>query len=505
MAESETPDEGDRKTRRDRLRRGIGLGLGLAAFAALLIAPPPEGVGTDAWRAAATASLMAIWWITEAIPIPATALVPLVAFPLLGIADIGAAAAPFANPLIFLFLGGFLISLAMQRWNLHRRIAVAILGRMGARPAALIGGFMLATALLSMWVSNTATAAMMVPIALSVLGGANAPGPGGTTRATPFAKALLLGIAYAASIGGLATIIGTPPNALLAGLVAETYGVEIGFAQWMLFGVPLAASLGVLVWWVLTTWLFKVAVGAPDSATRHLDAERATLGPPSPAEKRVAIVALMTAGLWILRPLIGGIGLSDAGIAMLGGLALFLLPSGISRGGALMDWEWARRLPWGVLILFGGGLSLAAAFQATGLAAWIGGAISGLGGWPTIAILATVVAIVIFLTELTSNTATAAAFLPLAAAAAVSLGENPLLFAAPVALAASCAFMMPVATPPNAIVFGSGLLTVPAMARAGFWINLIAIVAITAFAYTLLLAVFAIEPGILPDWARPAG
>jgi sodium-dependent dicarboxylate transporter 2/3/5 len=482
--------------------QAIGLLLGPAVFVGMLLLPPPSGLETTAWRVAAVAALMALWWVTEAIPIPATGLLPLVLFPLLGIAPIGEAAAPYADPLIFLFLGGFLIALGLERWNLHRRIALGIVSAIGVRPGALVGGCMLATAFLSMWVSNTATAMMMLPIGMSVIGllqrdvraAAGAAAPGGPDG---FPTALLLGIAYGASVGGLATLIGTPPNALLAAFMRRTYGVEIGFAQWMLIGLPLVAVMLAMTWLILTRIAFALPREAIPGAAELIRREIAGLGPLTTPEWRVGLVFAGAALLWVVRPLFGGVlpALNDTTIAVAAGLLLFLVPAGgpTSRGAALMDWETAKRLPWGVLLLFGGGLSLAAAIGASGLADWIGAGFAALGQWPVLLVVVLVTAGIVFLTELTSNTAIAAAFLPLMASVAPALGADPFLLTIPVALAASCAFMLPVATPPNAIVYGSGHLTVAQMARAGFLLNLAGIAAIVGLTWLLVGPVFALR------------
>ncbi|HEV7370226.1 DASS family sodium-coupled anion symporter [Arenibaculum sp.] len=468
-------------------RRWTGLVLGLAAFALLLWLPGPAGMTDAAWRVTAVASLMAIWWVTEALPLPATALVPIVLFPVLGIAGVGDATAPYANPLIFLFLGGFVLGLALQRWNLHRRIALGIVARIGTRPDSLVGGFMVATAFLSMWVSNTATAVMMLPVALSVIGLVEQRAPDrvdGRAR-NAFAVSLLLAVAYAASIGGLGTLIGTPPNALLAGYFSQTYGVTIGFAQWMVLGVPLVVLMLALAWWLLTRVLFRVEETALAGAGDIVRAELSALGPMSTPERLVAIVFAGTAAAWILRPLLEGWvpGLDDTVIAIAAALVLFIVPSG--RGGGLMDWDTARELPWGVLLLFGGGLTLAAAIADSGLATWLGDALGGLGAYHGILIVLVATLGVIFLTELTSNTATAAAFIPIVGSVAVGIGMNPFLLTVPVALAASCAFMLPVATPPNAIVYASGHLHIAHMVRAGLWLNLAATALIVALAYAI--------------------
>ena len=456
-----------------------GLLAGPAAMAAVLALPAPEGLPAAAWPVVAVALLMVVWWLSEALPAPATALVPVIAFPLLGVMEMRAAAAPYAHPLIFLFLGGFLIAGAVERSGLHRRVALGILGRAGAAPARLAASFMLAAALLSMWLSNSATAILMLPIALSVIGLLDR----GDRR---FAAALLLGVAYAASIGGLATPIGTPPNALLLAFLAERHGVEIGFAGWMLFATPLAALLLAATWLLLTRLVFRLDNRPIPGAGELVARDLARLGPVGREERLTAAAVLAVALLWLCRPLLAkalpGLALSDAGVALLGGLALFLLPVDLRRGRFLMDWEHARRLPWGVLILFGGGLSLASAIQESGLAGWIGEALAGLAAWPALALLLLVTAAAVFLTEIASNTATASVFIPIAATLGTGLAGDPLLFALPVTLAASCAFMMPVATPPNAIVYASGEIAIAQMARAGLAVNLLAVLMIAAAA-----------------------
>ncbi len=487
-------------------RQWIGLVLGPALFLLLWALPVPAGLEAAAWRTAAVGALMAVWWITEAIPIPATALLPLVLFPVLGIGGIREAAAPYANPLVFLFMGGFMLALGMQRWGLHRRIALNIIRRIGTRPRSIVAGFMIATALLSMWVSNTATAMMMLPIGLSVI---ELVRPGRTAAEAvadgqPFAVALMLGIAYAASIGGLGTTIGTPTNAFMVGFMDEAYGYQIGFAQWMLVGLPIVLVGIPLAFWVLTRLVFPVKIDTLPGGRRLIEAELEQLGPIGRGEALVAGVFGAVALLWITRPLLAGLvpGLSDAGIAMLGAVLLFLLPVDLPRGVFVLNWRTAEELPWGVLILFGGGLSLAAAINDTGLAAWIGAALGGIGSWPAWLVLLVITSVVIFLTELTSNVATAAAFLPILASAATGLGENPLLFVVPAAIASSCAFMLPVATPPNAIVYGSGVLTVPQMARAGIWLNVLFVLLAVGVTYTLAGVVFDMDLGTVPSWAR---
>jgi solute carrier family 13 (sodium-dependent dicarboxylate transporter), member 2/3/5 len=484
----------------------VGLFLGPAVFVAMLLAPPPAGMSEAAWATAAVGTLMAAWWISEAVPIPVTALLPIPLFPLLGIGTITEATAPFANPLIFLFMGGFLIAIAMQRWNLHRRIALGIIAAVGTKPSSIILGFMIASAFLSMWVSNTATALMMLPIGMSIIAlGSKLPSSTAADQQAVkhFGIALMLGIAYGCNIGGLGTLIGTPPNALLAAFMLENHGVEIGFAQWMMLGVPLVLIGIPLAYLVLTRISFPLHLTELPGGEDIIHEERHKLGPMSHQELKVAIVFGVTALLWMLRPVLQDYvrGLSDAGIAVAAGISLFLIPSRLRQGEFLLDWAATAKLPWGILILFGGGLSLAAAVTRTGFDQYIGLLVVGFDAWPTVLLLAFSVLMILLLTEMTSNTATAAAFLPVLGAAAVGIGENPLLFLVPAAVAASCAFMLPVATPPNAIVYGSGLLTIPMMIRAGGWLNLCFIGLVMLAAYTLMLAVFSIQPGTVPEWA----
>lgn len=507
-------------TDRRRLGRLVGFGL----FVLVMVSPAPPGLELAGWRATAVGLLMAVWWMTEALPIAATSLLPLLLFPVLGVLPVREAAAPYANPLIFLFLGGFLIALAMERWELHRRVALLTIRAVGVRPSRVVAGFMIASAGLSMWISNTATAMMMLPIGLSVVhlverrreGDANgngepADGPvvargdggEGEREGTHFALCLMLGIAYACSVGGLGTLIGTPTNALLSAYALETWGLEISFVRWLALGVPLTVVGLAVVYWVLVRRVYPVRLKELPGGRELLARELAKLGRMSRQEKGVAAVFTLTALLWVTRPLVTRIlpGLSDAGVAIFGALLLFLIPAGRGRGRALLDGGAFQRLPWRVLLLFGGGLSLASAIQSTGLAAWIGGRMEALGGWPALAVVVLVVGVIVLLTELTSNTATAAAFLPVLGSMALGLGQNPLLLLAPATLAASCAFMLPVATPPNAIIYGSGEVTIPQMVRAGLWLNALFTLLVTLAAFTLLPLAFGVEVGVVPGWA----
>ncbi|KZM49346.1 DASS family sodium-coupled anion symporter [Labrenzia sp. OB1] len=457
-----------------------GMLIGPAAALAMLALPVPSGLTFQGWATAVIAVWMAIWWASEALPVAATALLPLVFFPLFDISDFGQTAAPFANPLIFLFLGGFLISLALQRWNLHRRIALHILSVVGSSPSALIGGVMAATAFLSMWISNTATAMMMMPLAVSLT---SVLTDAGQREKSGLSSALLLAVAYSASIGGLGTLVGSPPNALLAAYMEQRHGIHVGFLDWMAIGLPVVLAMLPITWFLLTRVDFHLQDTSTRAGSEVVRQELDKMGPVSAAEKRVAAVFALVAALWIFNPLtadwIGLSGLHDAGIAVSGALLLFLIPSGTHARVFLLDWNWAKRAPWDILILFGGGLSLAQAVDKTGLASWIGNGLSFFETWPVFALVLAVSLLVIFLTELTSNTATTAAFLPVVGAVAVQAGLDPLFLAAPAAMAASCAFMLPVATPPNAIVFGTGQVSIPQMMRAGFLVNLAAVAVIT--------------------------
>jgi len=468
----------------------VGLFLGPVLALAILLSEAPPGLSEAGWHTAAMGVLMAVWWATEAVPIAVTALLPLVLFPLLGIADMQDTARPYANKVIYLFLGGFVVALAMQRWDLHRRIALTILQYAGGNGRSLVGGFMLASAVLSMWVMNTSTTMMLLPIAVSVIsvihGSVGALDDRGRQD---FQYALLLGVAYAATIGGMATLVGTAPNAMMAAFVLESYGTAIDFASWMLVGVPLSLALLPLAWLVLTRWVFRVDFHTSDEVRATLGKMHEDMGPVSTPEKRVAGVFVLMAITWIMRPLLvklpGLSALDDSGIAMAGAVALFLIPSGDARDPLLMRWEQAEKLPWAILLLFGGGLTLAGAVSDTGLAAWIGNALNAFGQLPLALLVMLIAAMIIFLTELTSNTATTATFLPVVGAIAVESGIDPIVLTIPVTLAASCAFMLPVATPPNAIVFGSGMLTIPKMACAGLALNLIGIALVSLVALTL--------------------
>ena len=474
----------------------VGLFLGPLLAAVMLVNDSPAGMGDAAWLTAAVGILMAVWWTTEAVPIAVTALLPIVIFPLLGLAEPAELATAYGNNMLFLFLGGFIVAFAMQRWNLHRRIALNVLQLVGGNGRSLVGGFILASGLISMWVMNTSTTMMLLPIAVSVILVIHKTVGGLDAKARDdFQFALLLGVAYGSSIGGMATLIGTVPNALLVAFMKETYGTEIDFARWMLVGLPIAAAMLPLAWLALTRGVFKVDFRTSAEGRSELRRMRDEMGAIKTAEKRVAIVFVCMALCWITRPLLvrlpGLAALSDAGIAMAGAMALFLVPSGERSDPLLIRWKYAEQLPWGVLLLFGGGLALAGAVTRTGLAEWLGVSLQAIGDLPLLGMVVLVTALIIFLTELTSNIGTTATFLPVVGAVAIEAGVDPIVLTVPVTFAASCAFMLPVATPPNAIVFGSGLLTIPKMAKAGFMLNLIGIVIVTIAAMTLAPYFFA--------------
>ena len=457
--------------------------------------PPPETMPLSAWHTAIAAILMAIWWCTEAVHVSVTAIVPLAIFPLLGIGDIKTVAAPYANPIIYLFMGGFVIALAVEKWDLHKRIALTILTSVGKSGPAIVGGFMLASAIISMWVMNTSTTLMLLPIGVSVVKIVSESADElNDTQKHNFQLAVLLGIAYSATIGGMATIVGTAPNAFFVGFMKENGFTEIGFGQFMLVGFPLTLVMLPLAWFAITHIVFPIKFSTSDATRNHLFKLRADLGLMSIAEKRVSVVFASAAFLWMTRPLLNMLsifsGLSDAGIAMIAATILFLIPSANKNDPYLMKWETMSKLPWGLLILFGGGLSLASSVAQTGLADWIGESLVVLGGAGTIVLVIVITTLIAFLTELTSNTATTGTFLPVVAALAIGINVDPLIFALPATLAASCAFMLPVATPPNGIVYGSGYIRIPEMVKAGFVLNIIGIVVLSILALIVAPIVF---------------
>jgi solute carrier family 13 (sodium-dependent dicarboxylate transporter), member 2/3/5 len=487
----------------------------LALAVILLMGFGPEQRTVSAM--AGVAVLMAGWWMTEAIPIPATALLPVVLFPMFGILGGKPTAALYFNHIIFLFLGGFVFALAMQRWDLHRRIALAILRLLGTSPQRMVLGFMVATWFLSMWISNTASTMMMVPMAMAIV--VQLRGRYGAERMGRFSVALLLGVAYSASIGGLATLIGTPPNLSLVRILSILFpeAPELSFAGWFLFALPLS-TVFLFIAWRLLCWLFLRNLEPFVLDDDVFERERAELGPMTFEQGAVLVLFVLLVGAWMFRADIDLFGftvpgwsglfpepgfLDDGTVAVGVALLLFLIPSRTKPGERLMDWETAARLPWGIVLLFGGGFALAAGFKESGLSEWLGLQLSALQGAPTPVLLVSICGLLTFLTELSSNTATTEMALPVLGSLAVAIETDPLLLMVPAALSASCAFMLPVATPPNAIVFGSGEVKMGDMIRGGILLNLIGIVLIATAVYFLGPAILGIEPGHLPAWAQP--
>ncbi|MBW7997337.1 MAG: DASS family sodium-coupled anion symporter [Candidatus Glassbacteria bacterium] len=506
------------------LRPTVGLVLGPLLFVLLLCLPTPQGLEPEAMRMAAVAALMAVWWITEAIPIPATALLPLPLFPLLGIMAARATPLSYADRMIYLFFGGFTIAIAMQKVGLHRRMALHIIRAIGSSPSRLLLGFMVASSFLSMWISNTATAMMMLPIGMAVVLQMSDTGDSVTDEQfrRSFGLVLMLGIAYAASIGGIGTLVGTPPNIVMAGFVKQLFpdAPEINFLQWMLLGLPVVVTFVPIVWLYLVRRGCGVhlrELGGADnrSGAAYIAEQIRKLGRMRWGEKAVLTVFALTALGWIFRkPINLGFysiwGLTeafplidDSTVAMTMGLSLFLIPTGRGSGQRfLLDWKTVNEgMPWGLLILYGGGFALARGMEATGLALWLGGQLTWLGSMPVPVMILATCLMVTFLTEITSNTATTTMLIPVLATAAVAMGTHPYLLMIPATISASCAFMLPVATPTNAVVFGSGWVRIPEMARAGLWLNFIGVALVTVIVYTVGLAVFDINPGVVPEWA----
>lgn len=474
---------------------GVVAGIGVLALM-------PGSLPVDARMVAGVATLMAVWWMTEAIPIPVTSLLPLILFPFLDIASVSATASPYAHSIVFLVLGGVLLGLATQRWNLHRRFALLTVLAVGTKPAQIVFGLMGASWFITMWVSNTATAVIMMPIGSSVIALVASLGK---ERPTPkFSTAVLLGIAYAITIGSMATPIGQPPMALMRAYLADTHGIAIGFGQWMLMGVPFSFAMLWLAWWVLSKLIFRAEVNDIQGGRAIIESQLETLGALSVEERRVLAVFTGAVCCWVLVPLLAKVpavedlfpwlaNINDTGVAVLAAVLMFVIPASGGQG-TLLDWSATREVPWGVLILFGGGLTLSAQFTATGLSAWIGQSVSGLAGFPSVVVLAATALVIICLTELTSNTATAAAFFPIMGAIATGLGIDPLLMTIVVTLAVSCAFMLPVATPSNAVAFATGELPIRHMIRAGIYLNIIGLLLILGALYTVVPAVFGIAP-----------
>ena len=466
----------------------FGLFFGLLILSLFLFFDPPQDMSSAAWLTAGVALLMTIWWVTEAIPIYITGIVPLILFPIFNIFDMKLVAASYAHPLVLLFLGGFIIASAMEACGLHKRIALKILSFAGTSPSRIIAGFMFSTALISMWVSNTASTIMMLPIALSVITIFSSQK---SISNKNFAVPLLLSIAYSASIGGASTLIGTPTNIMLSGILSDSYNFEISFTDWFLVGFPLAIILLPLVWFFLTKFSFKVSKIKSDALEKTIQRMQSELGNSSFTEKSVGLIFIFTALLWIFRRSLNelfNLNLNDTSIGLFGALLLFLIPTG--KGLRACNWDTANKIPWGVLLLVGGGIALSKAFNASGLALWLGGFSNYFYGYEFYFLILISVFLIIFLTELNSNTATIATFAPILIMFSIGIEESPLFFVIPATIAASCAFMLPVATPPNAVVYGSGKIEIKDMIKAGLILNLISLIVISFIGVFLVDLVF---------------
>lgn len=476
-------------------KKHVGLFLGPALFILVRFFIHPDGLSPAANAILASALWIAIWWITEALPIAATALLPILLFPLTGGLSLAETTASYGHKYIFLFIGGFILAIAIERWQLHKRIALTIIKIVGTNVTHIILDFMIATAFLSMWISNTATAVMILPVGMAIVSQLRDIPETKEDENSIFGKALMLAIAYSASIGGMATLIGTPPNLVLAGVVEKSYGVEITFSQWFFFGFPVSIILLIICWLYLTKVAFKFKQKKFPGGKAEINRQLNTLGPLSYEEKSIAIVFLLTAFAWITRSFLLADfipGIDDTIIAIASGLLLFILPNK-DRTARLMTWEDAVRLPWGILLLFGGGMALAMGFETTGLANWIGSQMTALENIPLFLALFILITGVNFLTEITSNLATTAMLLPILVSIAAALGVNPNLLLVGATVAASCAFMLPVATPPNAVVFGSGYLEIEDMVKKGVWMNIISILILTVIVYYFLPLVWGFD------------
>jgi sodium-dependent dicarboxylate transporter 2/3/5 len=469
-------------------KKKIGLILGPLLFVFIKLFFHPEGLNDSANGILASTVWIAIWWITEPIAIPITSLLPIILFPSSGGMSLGETTAPYGHQYIFLFLGGFILAISIEKWNLHRRIALNIIRLVGTNINSIILGFMIATAFLSMWISNTATAVMILPVGVALISHLSDNPATVKNENIIFGKALMLAIAYSASIGGMATLIGTPPNLVLAGIVEKTYNTEITFLQWFMFGFPLSIVLLVISWLYLTRVAFTFSQQEFPGGKQEIDSQLKKLGKISPQEKLILIIFLSTAIAWITRSfLLVKLfpAIDDTIIALLCAVVLFIVPSG-KNNEALMTWKDAVTLPWGILLLFGGGMSLALGFETSGLAAWVGNHMTLLEGASILILVLILVTAVNFLTEITSNMATTAMLLPILVSLATVLDVHPYILLVSATLAASCAFMLPVATPPNAIVFGSGYLRIEDMVKKGFFLNILSIIIVTFFGYYIL-------------------
>jgi len=483
-----------------KLKSGI-LVLGPLLFILLQIIGKPESMPAPAYDVLCVTIWMALWWVTEVVPIAVTALLPIVLFPLTGALDIATTTAAFGHKYIFLYIGGFFLAVTIEKWNLHKRIALSIIKLIGTNVNYIILGFMVATGFLSMWISNTATAVMMLPIGIAIISQLKDNPNTVENENLKFGKALMLAIAYSASIGGIGTLIGTPPNLIFAGIVEQIYGIEISFLKWAMFGMPISVILLFICWKYLTKVAFKFEQTEFPGGKAEISRLLKALGKMSKQEKMVLAVFAVTAFCWITRsfllaPIFPFI--DDTIIAIAAGIVLFVLP-GKEKGKQLLHWKEAVKIPWGIILLFGGGMALAKAFGDTGLAVWIGNQLVDLENLPFFVLLLVLIAAVNFLTEVTSNTATTAMLLPVLAPMALVMNIHPYSLMVGATLAASCAFMLPVATPPNAVVFGSGHLRISDMVKSGFWMNTISILIVTLIVYFVLPYIWDFDPDNVPD------
>ncbi len=477
--------------------RLLKLALGPLFFLAIYLTGPYPGMSQEALAVLASTGWIAVWWVTEAIPIAATSLLPIILFPLTQGLSISQTTASYGHRFVFLYIGGFMLAVAIEKWNLHRRIALNVIKIIGTSPDKMVLGFMIATAFLSMWISNTATTVMMLPIGMAIVVQFSEIIDKG--KLTSFSKALMLGIAYSASIGGISTLIGTPPNLVLAGAVERFYDFEISFVSWFMLIFPLSMVILFICWKYLTTIAFKIKEKGLTGTSEEISRQLKALGKISREEKIVLTVFSLTGFCWISRPFLLEPFLpqiDDTIIGISGALALFIIPA---DDDFILNWEQAVKIPWGIILLFGGGMAIASGFQESGLAQWIGGQMTGLNGLSIFLILIVIVMMVNFLTEITSNLATTAMLLPALAPTALSLDVHPFLLMIGATIAASCAFMLPVATPPNAVVFGSGYLQVSDMFRKGLIMNILSILLVSIYLYIMLPVVWGIDITIFPE------
>ncbi|WP_347321621.1 DASS family sodium-coupled anion symporter [Rossellomorea sp. RS05] len=483
----------------------IGLILGPLLFLLAVLFVQPSDLSYEGRMVLAVTLWVATWWITEAIPIPATSLLPIILLPILSAVPMADVTASYGNPIVFLFLGGFMIALAMEKWNLHKRIALNIISVVGTSTSNIVLGFMIATGFLSMWVSNTAAVMMMIPIGTAITYQVSQALKGSkedlSAEEEKFSKVLIFAIGYAGTIGGLGTLIGTPPNIILAGIVSELYGVQISFGGWMLFAVPVVILL------LLFTWMYLIKIAHPlkiktiPGGKELIQNEKASLGRMSFEEKAVSTIFVFAAFMWVSQSFLWkGIipGIDDTMVAIAAGVVLFLIPAR-KNGGRLLDWGVAKDIPWGILLLFGGGLAIAGGFSSTGLAAWLGNQLKVLDGVSLLVMISVVTLLIMAMTEITSNTATATMILPIVASLALAINVHPYALMVPAAMAANCAFMLPVGTPPNAIIFATGKLKITEMVKNGFWVNVFCTFLIIGTVYLLLPLLWGVDLSVFPE------